>query len=137
MAEHEDLILERTFDAPRDLVWKAWTDPEHLKAWWAPRPYETPECGIDLRPGGIFYTRMTGPDGFDSSGTGCFLDVVEGEKIVWTSALGPGLPAGRRRSCGLRRFRLHRHRHLRGYGRRPHALQGGGDAQECSRSRDP
>jgi len=90
MAEHEDLILERTMDAPRDLVWKAWTDPEHLKAWWAPKPYETTECEIDLRPGGIFYTRMTGPDAFDSAGTSCFLDVVEGERIVWTSALGPG-----------------------------------------------
>ncbi|MGZ8312370.1 MAG: SRPBCC family protein [Allosphingosinicella sp.] len=90
MAEHEDLVLERTFDAPRELVWKAWTDPELLRRWWAPRPYQTPECEIDLRPGGVFYTRMTGPDGFDSSGRGCFLEVVPGEKIVWTSALGPG-----------------------------------------------
>jgi uncharacterized protein YndB with AHSA1/START domain len=43
---------------------------------------------MDLRPGGRFYTRMTGPDGFDFRGTACFLDVVEGERIVWTSALG-------------------------------------------------
>jgi len=90
MAEHEDLILERTMDAPRDLVWKAWTDPEHVKSWWAPKPYETPECEIDLRPGGIFYTRMTGPDGFDNASAGCFLEIVPGERIVWTSALGPG-----------------------------------------------
>ena len=90
MAEDNDLVLERIMDAPRDLVWKAWTDPEHLKRWWAPKPYETPECDIDLRPGGIFYTRMTGPDGFDSEGTGCVLEVVPGEKIVWTSALLPG-----------------------------------------------
>ncbi|HMI41656.1 MAG TPA: SRPBCC domain-containing protein, partial [Sphingomicrobium sp.] len=58
-----DLKIERTLDAPRDLVWKAWTDAEHIKRWWAPRPYETPEVEIDLKPGGIFYTRMTGPDG--------------------------------------------------------------------------
>lgn len=90
MADENDLVLERIMDAPRDLVWKAWTDPEHLKRWWAPKPYETPECDIDLRPGGIFYTRMTGPDGFDSEGTGCVLEVVPGEKIVWTSALLPG-----------------------------------------------
>jgi uncharacterized protein YndB with AHSA1/START domain len=90
MAEGNDLVLERTLNAPRDLVWKAWTDPEHLKLWWAPRPYQTPECEMELRPGGKFYTRMTGPDGFDSSGTGCFLEVVEGEKVVWTSALGEG-----------------------------------------------
>jgi len=90
MAEHDDLVLERTLDAPRDLVWRAWTDAEQLKQWWAPRPYQTPEVEMDLRPGGVFYTRMTGPDGFDARGTGCFLEVVEGERIVWTSALGPG-----------------------------------------------
>ena len=90
MAEKNDLVVERLLDAPRDLVWRAWSDPEQLKQWWAPRPYQTPECEMNLRPGGAFYTRMTGPDGFDSSGTGCFLEVVEGEKIVWTSALGAG-----------------------------------------------
>jgi uncharacterized protein YndB with AHSA1/START domain len=90
MAESTNLVLERIMDAPRELVWQAWTSPEHLKRWWAPKPYETPECQIDLRPGGIFYTRMTGPEGFDSRGTGCFLDIVDGEKIVWTSALLPG-----------------------------------------------
>ena len=90
MAEQSDLVLERTLDAPRDLVWKAWADPEHLKQWWAPRPYQTPEVEMDLKPGGNFYTRMTGPDGFDSRSTGCFLEVVEGERIVWTNALGPG-----------------------------------------------
>jgi uncharacterized protein YndB with AHSA1/START domain len=88
MAQTHDLVLERTLDAPRALVWRAWTSPEHVKQWWAPRPYQTPECEIDLRPGGRFYTRMTGPDGFEFRGTGCFLDVVDGEKIVWTSALG-------------------------------------------------
>lgn len=101
MAEATDLVLERILDAPRDLVWKAWTGPEHLKRWWAPKPYETPECEIDLRPGGIFYTRMTGPDGFDARGTGCFLEVVEGEKIIWTSALLPGYrPAETPEDCG-------------------------------------
>ena len=102
MAEPKDLVVERLLDAPRALVWKAWTNPEHLRKWWAPRPYETPECELDLRPGGGFCTRMTGPDGFDSAGTGCFLEIVEGEKIVWTSALLPGwrpAPAGEH-GCG-------------------------------------
>ena len=90
MAETNDLVLERLLDAPRALVWKAWTTPEHVKRWWAPRPYETPECEMDLRPGGGFYTKMTGPDGFEESGTGCFLEIVEGEKVIWTSALGEG-----------------------------------------------
>lgn len=101
MTEKFDLSIERTLDAPRDLVWKAWTTPEHLRRWWAPRPYETPECEMDLRPGGIFRTRMTGPDGFDFDGTGCFLEVAEGERITWTSALLPGFrPAGDIADCG-------------------------------------
>lgn len=88
MADTHDLVLERTLDAPRELVWKAWTTPEHLMRWWAPKPYETPECEMDLRPGGGFYTRMVGPEGFHEAGTSCFLEIVEGEKLVFTSALG-------------------------------------------------
>ena len=91
MSDH-DLVLERVFDAPRSLVWKAWTTPEHIRKWWAPKPYETPEVELDLRPGGIFRMRMTGPDGFDTGtgGAGCVCEVVEGEKVVWTSTMGPG-----------------------------------------------
>ena len=91
MSDH-DLVLERVFDAPRDLVWTAWTTPEHIKKWWAPKPYETPEVELDLRPGGVFRMRMTGPDGFDTGtgGAGCVCEVVDGERVVWTSALGPG-----------------------------------------------
>jgi len=85
-----DLVLERTLDAPRHLVWTALTTPEHIRKWWAPRPYQTPEVELDLRPGGRFYNRMTGPDGFEAEGNGCILDVAEGERMVWTSALGPG-----------------------------------------------
>lgn len=87
-----DLVLERTLDAPVDLVWKAYTTPEHIKQWFAPKPYEITEVELDLTPGGIFRFRMIGPDNFDTGhGTpGCVLDVVEGKKLVWTSALGPG-----------------------------------------------
>ena len=85
-----DLVLERILDAPRALVWTALTTPEHIKKWWAPRPYQTPEVELDLRPGGRFYNRMTGPEGFDAKGNGCILDVAMGERMVWTSALGPG-----------------------------------------------
>ena len=92
MAEELDLVLERTLDAPIDLVWKAYTDPEHLKQWFAPKPYQIAECELDLRPGGIFRIRMTGPDGFDTGhgNAGCVLEVKEREKLVWTSALAPG-----------------------------------------------
>jgi len=92
MTDKLDLVLERTIDAPVDLVWKAYTDAEHLKRWFAPRPYEITECDLDLKPGGVFRIRMMGPDGFDTGhGTpGCVLEVVEGKKLAWTSALGPG-----------------------------------------------
>jgi len=92
MTQETDLVLERTLDAPVALVWKAYTDPEHLKQWFAPKPYEISECELDLRPGGIFRIRMVGPDGFDTGhgNPGCVLEVAEGRKLVWTSALGPG-----------------------------------------------
>ena len=92
MSDTLDLVLERTLDAPRDLVWKAWTTPEHLKRWFAPKPYEISELELDLRPGGIFRLRMVGPDGFDTGhgNPGCVLEVIEGEKLAWTSALAPG-----------------------------------------------
>jgi uncharacterized protein YndB with AHSA1/START domain len=92
MTDKLDLALERTIDAPIDLVWKAYTDPEHLKQWFAPRPYQITECELDLRPGGIFRIRMVGPDGFDTGhgNAGCVLEVVEGSRLAWTSALAPG-----------------------------------------------
>jgi len=102
MADHLDLVLERTLDAPIDLVWKAYTQPKHLKQWFAPRPYEITECELDLRPGGIFRIRMTGPDGFDTGhgNAGCVLEVVEGKTFTWTSALGPGYrPAAMGEGC--------------------------------------
>ena len=91
MADSLDLVLERILDAPRELVWRAWTDTDLLKRWFAPRPYEISEVEMELRPGGIFRIRMVGPDGFDTGhgNAGCMLEVVDGERLVWTSALGP------------------------------------------------
>ena len=97
-----DLVLERTLNAPRDLVWRALTDTELLKRWFAPRPYEISEFELDLRPGGIFRMRMVGPDGFDTGHgvPGCVLEVVERERLAWTSALGPGFrPAEMGEAC--------------------------------------
>ena len=87
-----DLILERTLDAPIELVWEAYTNPEHIKQWFAPKPYQITECELDLHPGGIFRIRMVGSDGFDTGHgvPGCVLEVIDREKLTWTSALGPG-----------------------------------------------
>ena len=92
MAEGNDLVLERILDAPVERVWEAYTKPEHMKRWFAPKPYEITEMELELRPGGIFRMRMVGPDGFDTGHgvPGCVLEVVDRQKLVWTSALGPG-----------------------------------------------
>ena len=106
MADNLDLVLERTIDAPIDLVWKAYTTPEHLKQWFAPKPYEISEIEFDLRPGGIFRIRMVGPDGFDTGhgNAGCVLEVVDKQKLVWTSALGPGYRPAELASEGCESF---------------------------------
>jgi uncharacterized protein YndB with AHSA1/START domain len=85
-----DLRLERTIAVPRALVWKAWTEPEHVKKWWAPAPWTTVECQIDVRPGGIFRTVMRSPEGQEFPHVACLLEVVENERIVFTNALAPG-----------------------------------------------
>lgn len=85
-----DLVLERVLDVPRRLVWEAWTKPEHVKEWFCPAPWKLVDCEIDLRPGGVFRTVMRSPEGKEFPDSGCFLEVVENERLVWTSALLPG-----------------------------------------------
>jgi len=85
-----DLVLERVVDVPRELVWRAWTRPEDLKKWFAPLPWTTVECEIDLRPGGICRTVMRSPEGQDFPNVGCYLEIVENERLVFTDALAPG-----------------------------------------------
>jgi uncharacterized protein YndB with AHSA1/START domain len=85
-----DLVLERDIDVPPDLVWAAWTQPEHIEKWFAPAPWSVAECEIDLRPGGVFRTVMRSPEGQEFPGVGCYLEVVPEERLVWTDALLPG-----------------------------------------------
>jgi uncharacterized protein YndB with AHSA1/START domain len=85
-----DLVLERVVDVPRELVWAAWTQPEHLRHWFTPKPWTVTDCEIDLRPGGIFRTVMRSPDGKEFPNIGCYLEVVPNERLVWTDALLPG-----------------------------------------------
>jgi uncharacterized protein YndB with AHSA1/START domain len=85
-----DLVLQRVIDVPRDLVWAAWTKPEHLSKWFCPVPWSVADCEIDLRPGGIFRTVMRSPDGKEFPNIGCYLEVIPNERLVWTDALLPG-----------------------------------------------
>ena len=88
-----DLVLEREVDVPPDRVWAAWTQPEQLKRWFAPAPYTTPECEIDLRPGGSFAPSCVLPEGEEMAGDGCFLEVVETVgwcgRLRWARGSGP------------------------------------------------
>jgi uncharacterized protein YndB with AHSA1/START domain len=85
-----DLELERIVDLTPEQVWAAWTRPELLTQWFTPAPWTTPEAEIDLRPGGMFRTVMRSPEGETNEGSGCYLEVDEPRRLVWTSALGPG-----------------------------------------------
>ncbi len=85
-----DLVLTRTVDVPPQFVWDGWTKPEILKRWFCPKPWQTIEAEMDLRPGGIFHTVMQGPDGTRIDNVGCFLEVVPISRLVWTGALLPG-----------------------------------------------
>jgi uncharacterized protein YndB with AHSA1/START domain len=85
-----DLVLERVVDVPRELIWAAWTSPEQIKKWFCPLPWKTIDCEIDLRPGGIFRTTMQSPEGQNFPNSGCYLEVIPNEKLVWTNAVEPG-----------------------------------------------
>jgi uncharacterized protein YndB with AHSA1/START domain len=96
-----DLVLERVVDVPSHLVWEAWTEPKYLKQWFCPLPWKTIDCETDLRPGGIFRTIMRGPEGQELHNVGCYLEVIENEKLVFTSALLPGYrPVKEAQTCG-------------------------------------
>jgi len=93
-----DLVLERVIDLSPELVWAAWTEPEHIKHWFTPRPWSTVDCEIDLRPGGIFRTVMRSPDGEDHPNVGCFLEIVPNRKLVFTDALEANFRPARQES---------------------------------------
>ena len=85
-----DLVLERVIDVPLALVWTAWTKPEHVSKWFAPKPWTVASCEMDLRPGGAFRFVMRSPEGQEFPNVGCYLEVVPQSKLVWTDALLPG-----------------------------------------------
>ena len=86
-AAHEyELSLTRLIDAPRAAVYRAWTDPELLKQWFAPLPFTTPHAELDVRPGGANLIVMKSPDGQEMPNRGSYLEVVPNEKIVFTDA---------------------------------------------------
>lgn len=84
--EPQEFVTTRVFDAPRELVWRAWTDPKHLAQWWGPHRFTNPVCEVDVRPGGAIRIHMRGPDGTVYPMTGVYREVVEPERLVFASA---------------------------------------------------
>jgi uncharacterized protein YndB with AHSA1/START domain len=79
-----ELILTRVFDAPRALVYRAWTEREHMMQWWLPGPgFTVPVCELDVRPGGALRIDMRGPDGTLYPNTGCFFEVSKPDRLVF------------------------------------------------------
>jgi uncharacterized protein YndB with AHSA1/START domain len=83
-ADERELVLTRVFDAPRDLVFRAWTEPELMKQWWGPKGFTLPYCTIDLRPGGKIRFCMRSPEGADLWCGGVYQEIVRPERIVVT-----------------------------------------------------
>lgn len=88
--EKRDITIERVIRAPRSTVWRMWADPEQFAKWWAPAPVVTIVQKHDMRPGGAFDNTLRLEDGTEFGGRGCFLEVVEQERIVFTDALQEG-----------------------------------------------
>jgi uncharacterized protein YndB with AHSA1/START domain len=77
------IVGTRVFDAPRELVWTAWTDPKHLAQWWGPIGFTTTTSAFDMRPGGVWRFVMHGPDGRDYQNRITFDEIVKPERIVY------------------------------------------------------
>jgi len=80
-----EVVLARVFDAPRERVFAAWTDPQRMARWWGPHEFTNPVCELDARPGGAILIHMRGPDGTVYPMTGLFQEIVPPERLVFTT----------------------------------------------------
>ncbi len=84
-----DLSFERIVDLSPAQIWAAWTTPDLIKQWFCPLPWQTTDCEIDLRPGGLFRTVMRSSEGQEFPNLGCYLEVIPNKRLSWTNALEP------------------------------------------------
>ena len=82
----KDFVISRVFDAPRDLVWKAFTDPERMKQWWGPKGFTVIASKMDLRPGGTYHYGMKAPDGSAMWGKFVYREIVPPERLVFINS---------------------------------------------------
>lgn len=85
--EKLDLVFERTSQLSCEEIWKAWTHPDVLMEWFCPKPWRVIGCRIELFPGGEFFTLMQGPEGQQIANNGCYLEVIENKRLVWTNMM--------------------------------------------------
>jgi uncharacterized protein YndB with AHSA1/START domain len=85
-ATTEEFVLTREFDAPRDLVWKAFTDPAHMKNWWGPKGFTVRAANMDFRPGGTYHYGLRSPDGHDMWGKFVYREITPPERIVFINS---------------------------------------------------
>ncbi len=86
MSGKGEIVISRIFDAPRKLVWKAWTEPEQLSKWWGPKAFTSPFCKMDLRVGGKYLCCMRSKEGQDFWSTGTYKEIVPFKRIVYTDS---------------------------------------------------
>ena len=104
-SEELEVVIWRVIDAPRELVFRAWTEPKLMSKWWGPRDFTTPVCEVDLREGGAYRIVMRSPEGVDYPVKGIYQEIIPLERIVatgdcaehpieWQDALLKDLPSG-------------------------------------------
>jgi uncharacterized protein YndB with AHSA1/START domain len=82
-AAEPELVITRVFDAPRGLMWNAWTEPERLARWWGPKGFTMLKATLDLRPGGLFHYGMRSPDGQEMWGKFVYREIAAPERLVF------------------------------------------------------
>lgn len=93
-----EVVITRLLNAPRELVFQAWTEPQHVMQWWGPQGFQNTECNMDVRDGGAFTLHMTGPDGVSYPCLGRYEEITPPERLVLIGeaderhACGAGLP---------------------------------------------
>ena len=85
-----ELTFSRFIAAPREVLWRCWTEPELIRQWFTPRPWTTPVVEVDVRPGGRSHMIFRGPDGEEFPNDGVYLEVVPNEKLVFTDTYTVG-----------------------------------------------
>ena len=93
LSPEKELTITRVLNAPIELVWKVWTDPDHIKNWWGPNGFTNTIFGMDLKPGGVWEFIMHGPDGKDYKNKSIFKEIIKHERIVYEHVTGPKFQA--------------------------------------------